>query len=50
MRGVSNRVKELEAQLREIESDLNDELLQIPNLPDPDVPIGEDENTTVTAG
>ena len=47
MRGVSNRVRELEAQIREVESELNNELLQIPNIPDDDVPEGESEDDNV---
>jgi seryl-tRNA synthetase len=43
MRVVGARIKELETELKEVESDLYDAQLQVPNLPGPDVPVGPDE-------
>src|SRR4029453_2613363 len=42
MKGVSDEIKELEARLQEAEARLRDVLLQLPNLPAPEVPIGRD--------
>ena len=47
MRQVSQRVDELEEELREVEERLNDLLLQLPNIPDPNVPLGEGEEDNV---
>jgi seryl-tRNA synthetase len=45
---AGDRVKQLDAALAEIEEDLEQQLLRIPNPADPDVPIGgEDANVTV---
>ena len=45
---AGNRVKQLDAALAEIEEDLEQQLLRIPNPADPDVPIGgEEANVTV---
>ena len=45
---VSARVKELEATVREVEEELEAALLTVPNIPDAEVPIGEDESANVT--
>jgi seryl-tRNA synthetase len=42
MKGVSDEIKQLEARLQETEPRLRDVLLQLPNLPAPDVPVGRD--------
>lgn len=47
MRAVGEEIKELEAALRQVEETLREELLRIPNLPDPTVPEGGEENTVV---
>ncbi len=47
MRALGERLKTLEAQLREAEDRLWERLSWIPNLPDPDVPVGEDETHNV---
>lgn len=49
MKAVSARVKELEELLRGVEESISGFLTTIPNLPDPEVPIGltEDENVEV---
>ncbi|MFP3870430.1 MAG: serine--tRNA ligase [Syntrophobacteria bacterium] len=43
MRHGSQRIKELDEQLSELESDLRGQLLLIPNVPHASVPIGKDE-------
>ena len=43
MRVVGARIKELETELKEVESELYAAQLQIPNLPGPGVPVGPDE-------
>jgi seryl-tRNA synthetase len=47
MTGVNERIKVLETAVGEVETRLNELLAQMPNLPDPDVPIGKDENENV---
>jgi seryl-tRNA synthetase len=47
MRGVGRRIDILDEELREVDTALHDALLQVPNLPDPDVPIGPDESHNV---
>ena len=47
MRQVGERIKTLDAQLDQVEAQLHDLLIRIPNLPDPDVPDGEDEHDNV---
>lgn len=44
---VNGRIKALDERVREIEGEVNDLLLQVPNLPDPDVPVGDDESGNV---
>ncbi len=44
MQTVSNQEKELSAKMQEAESELKNHLLQIPNLPDEDVPEGTEED------
>ena len=47
MRQVGTRIKELDEQVRQVEKQLRELLLQVPNLPDPKVPIGRDESENV---
>jgi seryl-tRNA synthetase len=47
MKGVAEEVRSLEEALREVERDLRDALLVIPNLPDADVPVGGDASSNV---
>ncbi len=47
MRAVGDRIRELEATLGGLETELNNLALQLPNLPAPDVPVGEDERDNV---
>jgi seryl-tRNA synthetase len=47
MRGVSERIDALEKDLRQTEERLNSLLLEVPNIPRPDVPLGEGEEGNV---
>jgi len=47
MRGVGDRIKELEAALQPVQERLDMALLEVPNLPDPSVPVGPDESHNV---
>ncbi|BAI61818.1 seryl-tRNA synthetase [Methanocella paludicola SANAE] len=44
MRGISDRIKAIDEQLRDYESRMQDLLLNIPNIPSTTTPIGRDEN------
>ena len=47
MRQVNERIKALDEELKDIEADLEKILLHIPNLPDPEVPVGSTEEDNV---
>ena len=47
MRLVGQEIADLEARLREADASLEEELLQIPNLPDPTAPDGGEEDSVV---
>ncbi len=47
MREVGEKVSQLEAQVRDLEEQINGILLGLPNLPMPQVPQGEDESANV---
>ena len=47
MRGVSERIDALEKDLRQTEERLHALLLEVPNIPRPDVPLGEGEEDNV---
>lgn len=47
MREVGDHIDILDNELREVESNLNALMSEIPNLPDPDVPVGVDESENV---
>jgi seryl-tRNA synthetase len=47
MREVGEEIKSLEARLREAEASLEEELFQVPNLPDPTAPDGGEEDSVV---
>jgi seryl-tRNA synthetase len=47
MRAVGDEIKDLEARLKRVETSLEEELLQVPNLPDPSAPAGGEENSVV---
>ena len=44
MRGISDRIKAIDEQLRDYESRMQDLLLNIPNIPSTTTPVGRDEN------
>lgn len=47
MRQVGEEIKELDARLKEIEAALEEELLQVPNLPEDSAPVGGEEDSVV---
>lgn len=47
MREVGVRIKELENELREVADEYGALLLEVPNIPDDEVPIGEDDTKNV---
>lgn len=47
MRTLGERIDALDAKLKEVEEQLQATLATIPNIPDPRVPIGKDENENV---
>ncbi|MFN2183061.1 MAG: serine--tRNA ligase [Anaerolineae bacterium] len=47
MRVVGARIKELEEELKQVDEALYDAQLQVPNLPDPNVPVGPDEEHNI---
>jgi seryl-tRNA synthetase len=47
-RALRNEIQELEEQSRQLDEKLADLLLQVPNIPQPDVPLGKDDNDNVT--
>ena len=47
MRVVGDRIKTLEADLKAVEQDLYEAMLQVPNLPGPGVPVGPDDSHNV---
>ena len=47
MREVGERIKGLDDQVRQVEEQLNDAMLQVPNMPHESVPVGRDENENV---
>ncbi|MHB9036482.1 MAG: serine--tRNA ligase [Armatimonadota bacterium] len=48
MREVSQRIKQMDSDIAEIEAKVNDILLNIPNLPHESVPVGKDESDNPT--
>ena len=47
MRQVGEEIRDLEARLKDVEAALEDELLQVPNLPDPSAPDGGEDDSVV---
>jgi seryl-tRNA synthetase len=47
MRQMGDRIKSLDGQVGEIEEQLNDLLLRVPNIPHPGVPMGKDESGNI---
>jgi len=50
MRQVGDRIAALEAELRQVEADLDASMLAVPNVPHESVPYGPDETHNVVAG
>ena len=46
-RQLRTRIKTLEEELRNLAGQLKDLLLQVPNIPQPSVPVGKDENDNI---
>ena len=47
MRDVGAKIKGLDEETRSVETELNDLMLTVPNIPDDDVPIGADDSENV---
>lgn len=47
MRQLSDRIKELDAEVDTVEAELERLVLYVPNIPHPSVPVGEDESDNV---
>ena len=47
MKQLGDRIDELDEQVRQADAELRDLLLGVPNLPDPDVPVGPDASANV---
>jgi len=47
MKELSTKIKEMDGELSQIEADLKDALLNVPNTPNPEVQIGEDDTDNV---
>ena len=47
MRAVGDKIKQLDAEIRDVEAQLQALLAAIPNIPDPNVPVGKDETENV---
>ncbi len=47
MKALSNRVKELDGEISEVEAQLHDFMLTIPNIPNPTVPAGDSDEDNV---
>jgi len=48
-RKLRDRIKDTEDGVRDLDTQLRDLLLQVPNIPHPTVPVGKDENDNVVA-
>jgi seryl-tRNA synthetase len=44
MRAVSQKIKNLDQMLKDVEEKINSVLVWVPNIPHPDVPVGKDES------
>ena len=47
MKTLSQKIKEINSELRQVEDTLKNRLLEIPNVPNPDVPIGDTDEDNV---
>ncbi len=52
MKAIAGRIKEIEDDVRKIEDERDECLLNMPNIPDPSVPVGKsaDDNPTTSSG
>ncbi|MEZ4523882.1 MAG: serine--tRNA ligase [Thermomicrobiales bacterium] len=50
MREIGDRIEVLDTELKEVDENLNRAMLSVPNLPDPDVPVGATEDENVLLG
>ncbi|HLT20613.1 MAG TPA: serine--tRNA ligase [Thermomicrobiales bacterium] len=50
MRELGDRIAALDEELKEVDQKLEKLLLNVPNLPDPDVPVGKDDSENVNLG
>jgi len=44
MKKLAEEIKELDDQVAKVEEELNSAILNVPNTPNPDIPVGEDES------
>ena len=47
MQAVGEQIDEIEGRLRQVQEEMDALMLQMPNMPDPDVPLGPDESHNV---
>lgn len=47
MKDLSNQIKELDEQIRQLDEEIRSKLLYIPNTPNDEVPLGEDDSDNV---
>jgi seryl-tRNA synthetase len=47
MKGISERIKEMDSEVREVEARIRTLMLDIPNMPEESVPVGSDEASNV---
>lgn len=47
MKGIAERIKAIEGELKALEADRDDVLLNMPNVPDPSVPVGGPETSPI---
>lgn len=50
MRELGDRIAGLDQQIAEVDAELRNLLLHVPNLPHPDVPVGKDDSDNVVTG
>lgn len=50
MRELGDRIEALDEELKEVDAALEERLMAVPNLPDPDVPVGAGEDENVLLG
>ena len=49
LKEISDKIGELDSQVREIEVKIDEMLLRVPNIPHPSVPVGDDESANRNA-